>query len=153
MTRLLYDRIGAMEMQKKKILLIDDNEIVRLMFSNVFWLHGLDDKYALTTVGNMREAFVFIENPATKPDIIFTGLVMPFEKDGKIETSAEAGFSLLKRLKETPATQAIRVIVFSGYNEDEYRTQALELGAEMYLKKGENMPQDIIDIIRSFDNS
>lgn len=141
----------AMEPQKKKILLIDDNEVVRLMFSNVFWLHGLDDKYELATVGTIAEALVFIVNPATRPHIIFTGLVMPFEKDGKIVTTAEAGLSLLKRIKSDPETKSIRIVIFSGYNEEEYRTQALELGAEMYLQKGENMPQDLIQVIRSFD--
>lgn len=140
-----------MEAQKKKILLIDDNEVVRLMFSNVFWLHGLDDKYELTTVGRIEEAFVAVADPSSKPDIIFTGLVMPFEKNGKIETSAEAGFSLLKRIKSDQETQSIRVIIFSGYNEEDYRTQALALGAEMYLKKGESMPQDLIEVIRSLD--
>lgn len=139
-----------MEQSKKKILLIDDNEIVRLMFSNIFWLHGLNDEYELNTVGTIREAWTFIENYSTSPDIIFTGLVMPFEKDGKIETSAEAGFSLLKKLKADPLTQKIRIIIFSGFSEEEYRTQALALGAEMFLKKGENMPQDLIEIIRSF---
>lgn len=141
-----------MEQHKKKILLIDDNEIVRLMFSNIFWLHGLDDQYELTTVGRVEEAYIFIANPSTKPDIIFTGLVMPFVKDGKIETSAEAGFSLLKRIKTDPETSSTRIIIFSGYNEDEYREQALALGAEMYLKKGENLPQDLIQLIRSFGN-
>lgn len=140
-----------MEPHKKKILLIDDNEIVRLMFSNIFWLHGLDDKYELTTVGSTEEALVFIANQATRPNIIFTGLVMPFIKNGKKETSAEAGFSLLKRVKSDPETSSIRVIIFSGYNEEEYRAQAIDLGAEMYLKKGENLPQDIIQIISSFD--
>lgn len=139
-----------MEQEKKKILLIDDNEIVRLMFSNVFWLHGLDEHYALTTVGSIQEALTFIGNPSSRPDIIFTGLVMPFEKDGKTSTSAEAGFSLLRRIKSAPDTSSIRVIIFSGFNEDEYKKQALELGAEMYLKKGENMPQDLIELIRSF---
>ena len=74
-----------MEQPKKKILLVDDNEIIRLMFANIFWLHGLDDKYELTTVSSMSEASVFIANPATRPNIIFTGLVMPFEKNGKID--------------------------------------------------------------------
>ncbi len=140
-----------MDAPKKKILLIDDNEIVRLMFSNVFWLHGLDDKYELNTVGTMEEAFVFIEDPSSRPDIIFTGLVMPFTNNGKKETSAEAGFSLLRRIKSDPSTQSIHVVIFSGYNEEEYRAQAMSLGAEMYLQKGENMPQDLIQIIRSFD--
>ena len=78
---------------------------------------------------------------------------MPFTKDGKKETSAEAGFSLLRRIKGTQSTQSIRVVIFSGYNEEEYRSQAMSLGAEMYLQKGENMPQDLIQIIRSFDNT
>lgn len=142
-----------METRKKKILLIDDNEIVRLMFSNVFWLHGLGDKYELATVGSIDEAFISIEDPSAKPDIIFTGLVMPFVKDNNRETNAEAGFSLLRRIKGDPKTQSIRVIIFSSYNEQEYREQALSLGAEMYLQKGENMPQDLIQIIRSFDKS
>lgn len=140
-----------MEQQKKKILLIDDNEIVRLMFSNVFWLHGLGEKYDLVTIGRINEAETLLTNPALRPDIIFMGLVMPFEKDGRIETSAEAGFSILKRIKDDSTTNSIRVIIFSSYDEAGYREQALALGAEMYLKKDDNMPQDIIKIIRSFD--
>lgn len=141
-----------MNAPKKKILLIDDNEIVRLMFSNVFWLHGLDDNYELNTVGTIEEAFVFIDNPSTRPEIIFSGLVMPFMKDGKKETTAEAGFSLLKHVKDNPETQSIRFVIFSGYVEEEYKNKALGLGAEMYLQKGENMPQDLIKVIKDLDN-
>ena len=140
-----------MEPRKRKILLIDDNEIVRLMFSNVFWLHGLDEKYELNAVSRIEEAEIFISNPSSRPDIIFMGLVMPFQKNGKTETTAEAGFSTIRRIKADPETSSIRVIIFSSYNEEEYRKQALALGAEMYLEKGENMPQDLIQIIRSFD--
>lgn len=136
---------------KKKILLIDDNEIVRIMFSNIFWLHGLDDKYELITCESMDKATTFLENPSTTPDIVFMGLVMPFTKDGKTETSAEAGFSIIRKIKENPAYSKIHIIVFSSYDEEEYREQAMALGAEGFLKKGENMPQDIIDFIRSFE--
>ncbi|MBI5798871.1 MAG: response regulator [Candidatus Yonathbacteria bacterium] len=139
-----------MEQPKKKILLVDDNEIVRLMFSNVFWLHGLDDNYDLTTVGTIKEASDIISDPKQKPDIVFTGLVMPFEKDGKTETSAEAGFSLLRKIKGNPETQSIRIVIFSNFNENEYREQAIALGAEDFFSKGENLPQDLIKIIRSF---
>ncbi|MEK7569043.1 MAG: response regulator [Patescibacteria group bacterium] len=140
-----------MEPQKKKILLIDDNEIVRLMFSNVFWLHGLDDDYELVAITRIEEAESILSNPVTRPDIIFTGLVMPFTKDGKTETSAEAGFTLLKRIKDDPSTKSIRVIIFSSFDEAWYRDQVMALGAEMYLKKSESMPQDIIDLLRSLN--
>ena len=139
--------------QQKKVLLIDDNEVVRLMFSNIFWLHGLEERYDLVTLGKQEEAEVLFSNPALRPNIIFMGLVMPFTKNGKVETTAEAGFSLLKRIKEDPATKEIKVIIFSNYDEEEYRTQALELGAEMYLKKDEHMPQDLIKIIESTNNN
>lgn len=140
-----------MEPQKKKILLIDDNEIVRLMFSNVFWLHGLDDKFDLTTISRTEEAENILSTPTTRPDIVFMGLVMPFTKDGKTETSAEAGFSMLKRIKDDPATKSIRVVIFSSFDEGWYREQAISLGAEMYLKKSESMPQDLIKLLRSFE--
>lgn len=139
--------------QKKKILLIDDNEVVRLMFSNVFWLHGLNEKYELVTLARTSEAEILLTNPALRPDIIFMGLVMPFSKNGRTETTAEAGFSILKRIKDDPETKSIRVIIFSSYDEEEYRAQALALGAEMYLRKEENMPQDLIKVIESFNNT
>lgn len=142
-----------MEPHKKKLLLIDDNEVVRLMFSNIFWLHGLDDKYELVTVSRLEEAEILLANPAMRPDIVFMGLVMPFIKNGKTETSAEAGFSALKRIKDDPATSAVRVIIFSSYDESDYREKALSLGAEAYLKKDENMPQDIIRTIESLSET
>ena len=138
---------SAMTEQQKKILLVDDNEIVRIMFSNLFWLHGLDEQYELTTVSNIESAEALIKNPATRPDIIFTGLVMPHTKNGKVETTPEAGFSLLKYVKENPDTKDICVVIFSSYDDKEYQEQALALGADKYLKKSDNMPQDLINSI------
>lgn len=138
--------------KKKKILLIDNNEIVRIMLSNLFWLHGLDEKYELATIARMEDAERIISDVNTRPDIIFTGLVMPHTKDGKTRTSADAGFSLLHFIKDNPETKNIHVIIFSSYGEKEYQDQALALGANMYLKKSDNMPQDLINVITSFDN-
>ena len=136
-----------MKETRKKLLLIDDNEVVRIMFSNLFWLHGLDEDYELKTVTRVEDAEPIIANPATRPDVVFTGLVMPFDKNGKKTTSPEAGFSLLKRIKEDPATKNVCVVIFSSYGEKEYKDQALALGAELYLEKSENMPQDLINAI------
>lgn len=136
---------------RKKLLLIDDNEVVRIMFSNLFWLHGLDEKYELTVISRVDEAEAFLSDPSKRPDIVFTGLVMPFTKEGKTITSPEAGFSLLKRIKNDPQTKSICVVIFSSYNDKEYQRQALELGAEMYLQKSENMPQDLINTISCFN--
>ncbi len=136
-----------MNEQRKKLLLIDDNEVVRIMFSNLFWLHGLDEKYDLSVISRVDDAEAYISNPDKCPDIVFSGLVMPFTKDGKTTTSPEAGFSLLKRIKNDPATKDIAVVIFSSYKDKEYQDQALALGAKMYLQKSENMPQDLINTI------
>ena len=141
-----------MDYAKKKILLVDDNEFTRLMFSDIFWLHGLDDECSFFAVKSVAEAMGVIDNPITCPDVVFTGLVMPFENGGKTETSAEAGFSLIEHIKTNPKTAGIHVVVFSNFNEEEYREKASALGAEMYLKKDDNIPADLIRIVHSFDN-
>ncbi len=151
---MLYDIIKKyMDSPKKKILLIDDNEVMRIMFSNIFWIHGLDDQYEIVAISNISEAEAILTNTATRPDFILTGLVMPFEKDGKTITSAEAGFTLLKRVKDDPALAHIRVIIFSSYADEEYQEKARALGAVGYLKKKESLPQDIIELIRSFEKT
>ena len=134
---------------KVKVLLVDNNEVIRMIFSNIFWLHGLDDHYDLATVARIENARTLIDDPETRPAIVFTGLVMPFEKDGRISTSAEAGLSLLSYIKQNPILKDIRVIIFSGYDDAELKEKAISLGAEQYLKKDENMPQDIVSIIRA----
>lgn len=138
-----------MDEHKIKILLVDDNEIIRMMFSNIFWLHGLDDQYSLTTAARINEARALIDDPATRPDFVFMGIVMPIEKEGRMVVSAEAGFMLLKHIKENPEFATIRVIILSGYNDAAFQKKALEMGAERYLNKSENMPQDIIEVVRS----
>lgn len=135
--------------KKIKILLVDDNDIVRLMFSNIFWLHGLDEKYELLTVSHTEEAENIINSPTTKPDIIFMGLVMPQEKEGRISVSAETGFRFLEHIKKDPSLSIIRVIIFSSFDDEDFKERALALGAERYLKKSESMPQDIIEAIYS----
>ncbi len=142
-----------MENKKIKILIIDDNEIIRMMFSNIFWLHGLDDTYELNTVARVDEALKQIDDPSSRPDIIFMGLVMPLEKGGKITPSVEAGFTIIKHIKESSELSRIRIIVLSGYQDAEFKQKALDMGVERYLKKSESMPQDILELIRSLHQS
>jgi len=138
---------------KKKILLVDNNEFTRLMFSDIFWLHGLDDECEFSVATTVEEALPIINAEATRPDVVFTGLVMPIEKNGKTEISAEAGFSLIEKIKSNPETKSVRVVVFSDYDEEGYREHAKTLGAEMYLKKDSSIPQDLIRIVHSLDTT
>ena len=132
---------------KEKILLVDDNEIIRIYFRDVFWIHGLEDKYDLTICKNIEEAEKVVENKDTMPDIVFSGLVMPMKDKDKIVVSAEAGFHLLKKIKSSPKLKHIKVVIFSGYGEKKYRDRATELGVDSFLVKHENMPRELVEFI------
>lgn len=138
-------------MEKKKILLIDDNEIVHIFFKDVFWLHGLGDKFDIESASGVDAGMRMINDPETKPDIIFLDLVMPYRTDdGKIVTSPEAGFSILKAVKENKDTKDIKVFVFSSYSADGSQKRAKELGADKFLIKEEHLPQDLVRVLEDY---
>lgn len=106
---------------KTKILLVDDNEIIRIYLRDVFWIHGLENKYDLSAVESIEKAEKLIENPKTRPEIVFCDLVMPVTGGDKTAMSSAAGFSLLEKIKSDPELKKIKVIIFSGHDEKKYR--------------------------------
>src|SRR3989344_4096877 len=125
---------------KKKILLVDDNEIIRIYFREIFWIHGLENKYDLNICQTTEEALKLVKNPKTRPSIIFSGLVMPVVEGKKIVVTSEAGLSLIKTIKSDPDLKKITVVIFSGFSDPKYKTQAMKYGADFFLVKHENMP-------------
>ena len=132
---------------KIKVLLVDDDEITRIYFQDIFWIHGLNDRYELTVIYDIKKAEDIINNPLTRPNIIFMDLVMPIEKDGRIVTTPEAGLNLLKKIKSNEQLKKIKVIVFSGHDEESIKNKVKELGAENYLIKGNNLPRELVEFI------
>ncbi len=133
--------------QKQRILVVDDDEFIRIYFKDILWIHGLGDKYDVTPVETVEAAEKVIDDDETRPDIIFLDLAGIMVVDGRKITTVDAGFSLLKRVKEDPKTKDIKVIMYTGYSNKEYMDKANELGADGYLVKGENMPQELIKFI------
>ena len=139
------------EIKKKKILLVEDNQVVRLYFSDIFWIHGLGDKYELKTCDSVEQAQKIIDDVEIRPDIIFSGLVMPMIKDDKVEVTAEAGLSLIKKIKSNPELKKIKVIIFSGYDQKKNRDSVRMAGADAFLVKHENMPTELVAFIEKLD--
>lgn len=133
--------------EKIKILLIDDDEIIRIYFQDVFWIYGLDKKFELNIVNDIKEGEKIINDPKTKPDIVFLDLVMPIKENGRTVVSPESSFAMLKKIKTDPNLQKIKVIIFSGHSEKSFIDKAKELGAEDYIIKGENMPKEMAEYI------
>lgn len=134
-------------MDRIKILLVDDDEMLRIYFKDVFWIHNLEYKYELTVADSIKKAEEIINSPETRPDIIFLDLVMPIEVNGRTITSPEAGLGILKKIKSDPKLKNIKVIVFSGHSEKALKNEVKKLGAENYLIKGDNLPKDLVNFI------
>jgi len=135
------------EIRKQKILLVEDNEMVRIYFREIFWIHGLENKYELQVIESVDKAITLLDIPGFIPDIIFLGLVMPMNFEGRMITTPEAGFSLLKKIKADPKFLHTKVIIFTGHDSKEYQEKAKQLGADAYLVKHENMPQELVQFV------
>lgn len=135
--------------QKIKILLVDDDEMIRIYFRDIFWIHGMDNKYDLAVTDSIKKAEEIIDDSETRPAIIFLDLVMPVEIDGRTIISPEAGFSLLKKIKSDPNMKNIKVIVFSGHAEEALQKEARKLGVETYLIKGSNLPKELVEFVEN----
>ncbi len=105
--------------KQKKILLADDHEPTRAMFSMILG----DQNYQMIHASNGEEAcaMAFFE----KPDLILMDLMMPVMD----------GYEALARLKEDPITQPIKVMMLTSSDRPVDRRMAEELGASGFLVK------------------
>ncbi len=134
------------ENKKIKILLVDDENLIRSLFSDAFQIYGGEEKYEIDVLSGIEN---FKEKVASyKPDIILLDLIMPLKNtNGTEQLSEEAGFSLLKELKTNPETKNISVIVFSNLGDIMAKEKAENLGADAYMVKSETLPEDLIKAI------
>lgn len=117
----------------KKILVIDDTELIRMIYRDRLGQEGYAVILASDGVAGVQSAL------AEKPDLILLDLVMPRQN----------GLDTLKQLKDDPRTQAIPVIILSNRDDDEEIKSGMRLGAEDYLKKTGSSPAEVTDKIKA----
>ena len=103
-------------MEKKKILICDDEEGVRESLKLI-----LEDNYSLSFSATGNEALEKVKNES--PDIVILDIKMP--KMNGLET--------LKEIKKTSPNT--KVIIASGYKSTETAQEAIKLGASDYVVK------------------
>ncbi|MCM2256522.1 MAG: response regulator [Vicinamibacteria bacterium] len=108
------DRDPARDLRRPRVLLVDDEEDVRLLVSHIL----ADTGYQVDTVVNGREALRRIAE--SKPDLVLLDLMMP-ELDG---------WQVLSALRES--LDAPPVLVLSAYCDDR---KAADLGARGWIRK------------------
>ncbi|KKT90984.1 MAG: Response regulator [Parcubacteria group bacterium GW2011_GWF2_45_11] len=123
-----------MKDQKPKVLLIEDEEMLSNMYEAKFTKEGFDIKKAL-------DGETGLELMKThKPDLVLLDIIMP-----KLD-----GFSVLKKIKEDPATKNVPVILLTNLGQDEDVKKGNNLGAAGYLVKANLTPAQVVDKVKEY---
>lgn len=120
------------------ILLVEDNPTHRFMYSFQFQQAGFS---RFTTASSAEDGLESIRRE--KPDLILLDLVLRSDDDLD-------GLEVLRRLKESPTTRAIPVIVLSNKRRTDMAQRTRRLGAEAYLLKAEYLPRQVVEEVRQF---
>jgi putative two-component system response regulator len=116
-----------------KVLIIDDDPSMQSLYQRVFQLEGFTVDVAKSGTEGLEKATV-----APLPDIILLDMMMPVVN----------GLEVLGKLRATPATEKIPVIVMSNYSEFNIKNHADELGISYYLVKSDTEPATAVDLVR-----
>lgn len=131
-----------------KILFVDDDEMMRIFFRDIFWVHGRDDHYQITLAQTLVEADKIIGDPTTCPDIIFLDLMIPLSKSGEATSEQiERSVDFIKKIKNNKELSRIKIVVFSGHKDPTFQKKLISIGANGYLVKGDFMPKEIIEYV------
>jgi len=106
-------------MEKKKILLIEDEQTLIKALEMIFKREEWELKIAIDGEGGLKMAF------EEKPDLILLDIILP-----KMN-----GFEVLKQLKRDKKTKDIPVLILSNLGDEEDIRKGLKLGAKDYLIK------------------
>jgi CheY-like chemotaxis protein len=101
-----------------KVLLVEDSKFLRLANERILTKAG----YVVTSAGDGEEALRFANEKL--PDIILLDMILP----------KMSGPDVLRKLKESPATAAIPVIVISSLSQKNEK-RLLDDGAAAYFEK------------------
>ncbi len=112
----------------KKILLVEDDSILREAYQHFFEKSG----YIVYLASSGPDAVSFSENEAF--DIVLLDIIIP----------GYDGFHVLSKLKENPKTNHIPVVMMTNLDDDKFLQRAMKLGATEYLIKANTTPQTAV---------
>jgi CheY-like chemotaxis protein len=118
------------EPEKKKLLIVDDDQFLRDMMAAAFAEAG----FAVTPAGDGQEAWDRL-GAGYVPDVVLTGILMP----------RMSGFDLVRKMQSDQKLAPIPVAVFSHRGRDEDRQTAKELSVDEFIIQG-SVP--LVEIVR-----
>ena len=122
---------GSMD-TKKKILLVEDDEMLSQVYRSRFEIEGFDVKEVHNGEDALSAAISF------KPDIILLDAMMP----------RISGFDVLDILRNTPETANITIIMLTALSQPRDKERAEALGVDDYLVKSQVVIGDVVSRVK-----
>ncbi|MFN3301738.1 MAG: response regulator transcription factor [Patescibacteria group bacterium] len=118
--------------KKAKILIAEDEEILRRMYATKFRAEGFEVFETANGVETLEMA------KKIKPEIILLDIIMPLAD----------GFSVLKKIKEDKTLKDIPVILLTNLAQNNDIKEGLKIGAIDYLVKTEFTPSQVVEKVK-----
>ena len=106
-------------MEDKKILVVEDSPTNLRMISTILQEHG----YSTITAADGEEALE--KTIHEQPQLVLLDIILPKKN----------GFQVCRRLKTSPETQNVRVLMLTSKSQDSDRYWGLKQGADGYMTK------------------
>jgi DNA-binding response OmpR family regulator len=116
----------------KKILIIEDNQIVANVYSNKLAVEGYQTEVALDGESGLKVMRTF------QPDIMILDLMLP----------KMSGVDVIKEVRSEADFAKLPIIVFSNTYLTNLIQEAWKAGANKCLSKASCSPQEVLDIVR-----
>src|SRR5437588_8313667 len=121
----------------KKILIVEDDQIVANIYRNKFSVEGFQVEIALDGEAGMEMLRSF------RPDAVILDLMLP----------RLTGVELMKKIRAEPDFQQLPVIVFSNTYLTNMVQEAWKAGATKCLSKANCTPKGVIEVLRATMNN
>ncbi len=118
--------------QKKLVLIVDDEPMIRLLLNQLLQMDG----YSVEEAKNGEDAID--KAKMLMPDVIIMDYMMP-----KLD-----GISACKEITDAPETANVPVIMLSANSKPELVQKSQEAGAELFLDKSNNIPTGLTEAIK-----
>jgi DNA-binding NarL/FixJ family response regulator len=127
----------------RRILLVDDDEMIRILFTEMFWIYS-HSEHEVVTAKTLPEAYEIIRhNP---PDVLIFGLRL-FGKGALRRTEAQSRLQFITDMKRDHRNT--KIVLYAEHDEPELRDIAAQAGVDKYIVKGQLTPPEIVALIES----
>lgn len=119
---------------QKKILIVDDDELLLSIYAKNF----NDSGFEVLTAPDGQEAWD-IMSAGNIPDIVFTGIIMP----------RMTGFELIGKMQSDPKLKQIFTVISSHRGRDEDKVLAKSMGVSDFIIQGTTTPIEAVHRVKS----